>query len=226
MLEDQDMGAQDAADHEMSRQDADQDMSLRQAAAIMSDARAHARKELAINAPVVYTAWGLVWLIGYGAMWLSVRGQHPYHGPSGVSIAAVIVLAAFAAAAVLAVAYRAAAGIGGESARHRRVILTTWVVGYVILLAVQTAISGSVSTWALAFADFVSPLLLAGLVYVLAAVLGRNRPALVLGSWLVIVGAICAWLAPAAMLATCALAGGGAFLLIAVSESVLRAHAS
>lgn len=201
-------------------------MSVQEAAAIVQDARARARRELVISTPVVYAAWGLVWLIGYGAMWLSVRGQHPYQAPSGVSIAAVFVLAAFAAAVVLAVAHRAAAGIGGQSARHRRIILATWAIGYLVLLLVQAAISGHVSTRAFAFAGSAGPLLLAGLVYILASVLGRDRLAFALGAWLVIVGASCAWLAPAAILATCALAGGGAFLLIAVIETRLRAHAS
>ena len=105
-----------------------------------------ARRELVISAPLVYAAWGLVWLLGYGAMWLSVRGQHPYTGPSGVSIAVVFVLAAFAAAAVLAIASKAAAGIDGQSVRYRRIILATWATGYLILLLVQAAISGSVST--------------------------------------------------------------------------------
>ena len=203
----------------------DQDMSVQEAAAIVQDARARARKELVISAPLVYTAWGLVWLLGYGAMWLSVRAQNPYTGPSGVSIAAVFVLAAFAVAAVLVIAHRAAAGIDGQSVRHRRIILATWAIGYLILLLVQAAISGSVSTRALAFAGFAGPLLLAGLTYILASALGRNRPASALGAWLVIVAASCAWLAPAAILATCALAGGGAFLLIAVIETRLRAHA-
>jgi hypothetical protein len=202
----------------------DQGMSVQDAAAIMQDARARARKELVISAPVVYAAWGLVWLIGYGAMWLSVRGQHPYRAPAGVSIAAVFVLAAFAAAAVLVVANRAAAGIGGQSARHRRIVLVTWATGYLTLIVVQAAMSGHVSTRALAFAGFAGPLLLAGLVYILASILGRDRLAFALGAWLVLVGASCAWLAPAAILATCALAGGGAFLLIAVIETRLRAH--
>ena len=100
----------------------DQDMSVQEAAAVVQDARARARKELVISAPLVYTAWGLVWLVGYGAMWLSVRGQHPYTGPSGVSIAAVFVLAGFAVAAVLVIASKAAAGIDGQSVRHRRII--------------------------------------------------------------------------------------------------------
>jgi hypothetical protein len=204
----------------------DQDMSVQEAAAVVQDARARARKELVISAPLVYTAWGLVWLIGYGAMWLSVRGQHPYSGPSGVSIAAVFVLAGFAVAAVLVIASRAAAGIDGRSARYRRIIGATWATGYLILLLLQAAISSSVSTRTLAFVGFASPVLLAGLTYILASALGRNRPAFALGAWLVIVGASCAWLAPAAILATCALAGGGAFLLMAVIETRLRAHAS
>jgi hypothetical protein len=203
----------------------DQDMSVAEAAAIAADARRHARRELVISAPVVYLAWGLVWLIGYGAMWLSVRGQHPYRGPSGVSIAAVFVLAGFAAAAVLVVARRATAGIGGQSARYRRIIVAAWASGYLILLLVQAGISGSVSTRALAFVGLAGPLLLAGLIYILASVLGRDRPAFALGAWLVLAGASCAWLAPAAVLATCALAGGGAFLLIAVIETRFGAHA-
>jgi len=42
----------------------------------------------------------------------------------------------------------------------------------------------------------------------------------------VIVGISCAWLAPATILATCALAGGGAFLLMAAVETGLRRHGS
>jgi hypothetical protein len=203
----------------------DQDMSVQEAAAVVQDARTRARRELVISAPLVYTAWGLVWLLGYGAMWLSVRGQHPYRGPSGVSIAAVFVLAGFAAAVVLVIASRAVAGIDGRSARYRRIILATWATGYLILLLVQAGISSSVSTRALAFVGLAGPLVLAGLVYILASVLGRDRPAFALGAWLVIAGASCAWLAPADIVATCALAGGGAFLLIAVIETRLRAHA-
>ena len=202
----------------------DQDMSVQEAAAVMQDARTRARNELVVSTPLVYLAWGLVWLIGYGAMWLSVRGQHPYTGPSGVSIAAVFVLAGFAVTAVLAVASKAAAGIGGQSVRHRRTVAVTWAIGYLILLIVAPAISNSVSTQTLAFISFAGPLVLAGLTYLLAAALGRQRSAFVLGAWLVIVGAGCGWLAPAAILATCALAGGGAFLLAAVIEIRLSAH--
>jgi len=197
-------------------------MSVQEAAAIVQDARACARRELVISAPVVYAAWGLVWLLGYGGMWLSVRGQHPYRGPSGVSIAVVFVLAGFAAAAVLVIARKAAVGIDGRSVLYRRFILAAWAAGYLILLIVQAVISGSVSTRTLAMMALAGPLLLAGLVYILASVLGRNRLALALGAWLVLAAVSCAWQAPAGILATCALAGGGGFLLIAAIETRLR----
>jgi hypothetical protein len=203
----------------------DQDMSVQEAAAVVQDARVRARRELVISAPLVYMAWGLVWLLGYGAMWLSVRGQHPYSGPSGVSIAAVFVLAGFAVAAVVVIVSRAAAGIDGQSVRYRRIILAAWATGYLILLVVQAAIISPASTRKYVFVAFAGPLLLAGLIYILASALGRNRAAFVLGAWLVIAGASCAWQAPAAILATCALAGGGAFLLAAVFEARFRAHA-
>lgn len=203
----------------------DQDMSVQEASAVVQEARARARRQLVISAPLVYTAWGLVWLIGYGVMWLSVHSQHPYRGPSGASVAAVFVLAAFAVATVLVIVHKAAAGIDGQSVRYRRIILPSYAIGYLILLLVQAAINGSVSTRTLAFVALAGPLLLAGLTYILASALGRNRPALVLGGWLVIASASCAGQAPATILAICALAGGGAFLLTAVIETRLRAHA-
>jgi len=46
------------------------------AAVIMQQARERAGRELRVRRPVLFVTWGLVLLIGYGAMWLSVRGRH------------------------------------------------------------------------------------------------------------------------------------------------------
>jgi hypothetical protein len=203
----------------------DQHISVRQAAAVVEDARARARRELVICAPLVYAAWGLTVLLGYGAMWLSARGQHPYTGPSGGSIAVVLGLAALAVTVVVVMISKTVAGIDGRSARYRGIIPRTYATGYLILLCVQVAVEGSVSTRTFAVVAFAGPLLLAGLTYLLAAALRLDRTAFALGAWLVIVGVSCAWQGPAAILATCALAGGGAFLLMAVTKTGLRSHA-
>jgi len=204
----------------------DQHMSVQQAAAVVKDARARARRKLVICAPLVYAAWGLTVLLGYGAMWLSVRGQHPYTGPSGGSITVVLGLAALAVAVVVVMISKTVAGIDGRSVRFRSIILRTYATGYLILLCVQVAIKSSVSNRTFLFVAFAGPLLLAGLTYILASALRLDRTAFALGAWLVIVGVSCAWQAPAAILATCALAGGGAFLLMAVIKTGLRSHAS
>ena len=203
----------------------DQHMSVQQAAAVVKDARARARRKLVICAPLVYAAWGLTVLLGYGAMWLSVRGQHPYAGPSGGSIAVVLGLAALAVAVVVVMISKTVAGIDGRSVRFRSIILRTYATGYLILLCVQVAIKSSVSNRTFLFVAFAGPLLLAGLTYILASALRLDRTAFALGAWLVIVGVGCAWQAPAAILASCALAGGGAFLLMAVIKTGLRSHA-
>jgi hypothetical protein len=57
-------------------------MDAQRAAVIMQQARQRARRELAVRRPVLFVTWGLVVLVSYGALWLSVRGQHPYHGPA------------------------------------------------------------------------------------------------------------------------------------------------
>jgi hypothetical protein len=35
-----------------------------------------------------FSIWGLGLLLGYGAMWLTVRGQRPFHGPPPAARAA------------------------------------------------------------------------------------------------------------------------------------------
>ena len=58
-------------------------------------------------------------LAAYGAIWLSVRGQNPYSGPSG---AALVELYAFIAVASVAVGFearRARAGVSGRSSRQQ-----------------------------------------------------------------------------------------------------------
>ena len=62
------------------------------AAVIAQEARERARRELWVRRPVLFVTWGLVVLVSYGAMWLSVRGQHPYTGGVGDASAGVLAL--------------------------------------------------------------------------------------------------------------------------------------
>jgi hypothetical protein len=203
----------------------DAGMDVQQATAILRQARERARGELAVRRPLLLVTWGLVVLVGYGVMWLSVRGQHPFHGPTAPSIVTVAALALVAAVYTAWATDRATSGIGGPSLRLRGTFVLALAAGGFTLgnftRAVAHAGAGRPLIVLIAAA---APLLGVGLVFVATcAIYGRlDRPRLALGLWLLAVAAGGAWGAPVTNLAVYALAGGGGILLMAAIEPRLR----
>ena len=96
-------------------------MDAQAAAAIMGEARERAQRELTVNRPVIFASWALVYLLGYGMVWLSVRGQRPFHAPEGWALALLALLAVLALGVTAAVTDRATSGVGGVSQLRRRI---------------------------------------------------------------------------------------------------------
>ncbi len=70
----------------------------REAARVLNEATSRARRTFDLRRPLLWVSGGSVVLLAYGALWLSVRDQHPYQGPSlgaiaGVYVAVVVVIA-------------------------------------------------------------------------------------------------------------------------------------
>src|SRR5690242_2020234 len=105
-------------------------MDARGAAAIMQQARERAGSELRIRRPVLFVTWGVAVLIGYGAMWLSVRGQHPFHGPAWPTLLLALLLLAIAAIIPAQVVDWAASGVGGRSEIQRGIFVLALAAGY------------------------------------------------------------------------------------------------
>ena len=186
------------------------------AAALLKQAQDHARGEFAIKQPLLYAAWGVAWFIGTSAMWLSVRGQHPYRGPAGWSVAILIVLIVAAIAATVYITSRATWGVGGTSARQGTIFGLCWPAGFVALFLVEGALShAGASASVMGVVGAVGPLLVTGLIYVTAAAMWVDWTMLVLGGWLLVVAAAGGWAGPVGALAVDALAGGGGFLAAA-----------
>jgi hypothetical protein len=200
-------------------------MDARGAAVIIRAAREQARRELRVSRPVLFVTWGLVVLIGYGAMWLSVRGQHPYHGPAWQTVLLAFLLFLAAAGATANVVDRAASGVGGRSELQRGIFALSLIAGFAALEIEKQALShAGASRPLVALFGQAIPLLAAGLVFVAssAAKARLNWPRLALGIWLLAVAASGAWAGPVTNLAVCALAGGGGILLMAAIEPRLR----
>jgi hypothetical protein len=200
-------------------------MDAQGAAVIMQQARERAGSELRIRRPVLFMAWGLALLIGYGAMWLSVRGQHPYQGPTWPTLLLALLLLLIAAIITAQVVDRAASGVGGRSELQRGIFVLALVAGYVALLLEKTAVaSAGASRPIQVVLGVTAPMLAAGLVFVASSAIttGLNWPRLILGVWLLAVAAGATWAGPVAVLAVCALAGGGGVLLMAAIEPRLH----
>jgi hypothetical protein len=92
----------------------------RGAARLLVQTQRQAQRGLDFRSPWLSLIAAAVALVAFGALWLSVRGQHPYQGPTAVSL---VVLYAVVLVRIGTVAYahrRAAAGVSGRSVSRRR----------------------------------------------------------------------------------------------------------
>jgi hypothetical protein len=200
-------------------------MNAEGAALIMQQARERATSELRVRRPVLFLTWGLALLIGYGAMWLSVRGQHPYHLPAWPTLLLALLLFVIAAGITAQVVDQAASGVGGGSEVQRWIFALAMLAGFAALEIEKTAMaSAGASRPVQAMLGATAPMLVAGLVLVASsAMTGRlDWPRLAVGAWLLVVAAGSVWDGPVTALAVCALAGGGGILLMAAIEPRLR----
>jgi hypothetical protein len=200
-------------------------MDAQDAALIMQQARERAGSELRVRRPLLFVTWGLAMLIGYGAMWLSVRGQHPFHGPAWQALLLSLLLLLIALIVTAQIVDWAASGVGGRSDLQRGIFALAVVAGYAALLLEKTAMgSAGASRPVQAVLGATAPMLAAGLVFVAtSAVAARlNWARLAVGLWLLAVAAGGAWGGPVTAFAVCALAGGGGVLLMAIIEPRLR----
>jgi hypothetical protein len=90
------------------------------AARLLERTQRRAQRELDFHSPwLSLIAAGAV-LVGFGAVWLSVRTQHPYKGPTAVALVVVYTLVAIRIGTVLYAHHRAQAGVTGRSVQLRR----------------------------------------------------------------------------------------------------------
>jgi hypothetical protein len=115
----------------------------RAAAALLEETTRRAQGRFDIRPPWLMLTAAVVVLAAYGAVWLSVRGQHPYSGPSGKALAELYGTLIVWAVVVATFFRRATAGVSGRSSRQRRVegaaFATVWIAVYVFQGALHHA---------------------------------------------------------------------------------------
>jgi len=110
----------------------------RGAATLLERTRREAQRELDFHSPWLSLVAAAVVLVGFGVVWLSVRGQHPYKGPTAVALVVLYGLVAVRIGTVLYAHRRASAGVSGRSVHLRRAegaALTAALVAVYVLMA-------------------------------------------------------------------------------------------
>jgi hypothetical protein len=192
-------------------------LDVHEAAAILADAREHALRELRASYPLLFTVFGLFFLTGYGVLWLSVRGQHPYTGPAPWALLVLtLLLAAAGVTAVISVG-RAVTGIGGPTAALRRVHGLALAVGLVGVFTLEGGLAHAhASDSLLGVYGAVAPMLVAGVVYAASPAIWQDWSTRTLGAWLVLVSAGSAYAGPVGVWGVAGLGAAVGFWVMAV----------
>jgi hypothetical protein len=198
----------------------DDQLDLAAAAAIMADARERAVRELRTNYPLVFVVWGLIFLVGFGVIWLSVRGEHPYTGPAPYSLVILTLLLGAGGVITAVTVGRAITGIGGVSAVQRRVHSFALALGIVGVFTLEGALAHAhASNSLLSVYGAVAPMLVTGVVYMASTAVWQDWSTRSLGAWLVLVAAGSAYAGPVGVWGVAGLAAAVGFFVMA---AVLR----
>ena len=197
-------------------------MGVADAAVIMQEASDRARRQLRVSHRATFTIWGLGLLLGYGSIWLTVRGQQPFHGlpPATFAVGALLSSASIMTGVAQA---QADSGVGGLSAVRQRIHLLAVLAGFAAMFALEGALAHTgASRSVIGVFEASAPVLVAGLFYFTTSAVWLDWPVLGLGVWLLAVAAVGGFAGPAGVWAVDALAAGLAYLLMATVEPWVR----
>ena len=110
----------------------------REAAALLDQTRRQARRQFEPAQPWLLAIRAVLVLAALGTIWLSVRGQHPYKGPSSSALLVILVFVVINFTATVTVRKRATAGVSGRSRftpAEITVMVVAWIAPFVVLAA-------------------------------------------------------------------------------------------
>ncbi len=137
-----------------------------QAAALLDQTTQQARRRLEPAQPWLLVIRAVVVLAVLGAVWLNVRGQHPYQHPTAALIPVVIAFGVLNLVATVVVARRATSGVSGRT-RLRRAEIAALAVIWIGVFAGMAALPSAGVTDSVVYGLYpvTVPLIAAGLAW-------------------------------------------------------------
>jgi hypothetical protein len=134
------------------------------AAALLEQTRRRAERQFDLRSPLLMLTGAVVVLIAYGAVWLSVRGQHPYSGPSGTALLVLYGTLIVWIVVVSTFYRRATSGVSGRSARQRKIDAAAFVPVWISVYVFQGALHHAGASHAIVYGIYpaAAPLIIVG----------------------------------------------------------------
>jgi hypothetical protein len=101
----------------------------REAARLLDRTTREAQRQFNLSSPLLSLLGAAVVLAAFGALWLSVRGQHPYKGPTAAGLLVMYGILICWIVVVVSFRRRAMAGLSGRSIRQQ------WADGATVVVA-------------------------------------------------------------------------------------------
>ena len=169
------------------------DFDPRQAAALLDQTTQQARRTFQPSPPWLLVTRAVLVLAALGAIWLSVRGQHPYRGPTAADIPVLVAFIVVNFAATVAVRRRATAGVSGRS-RFSQGEIAVLVVAFVAAVVAMAGLDAA----GVNFATYpTSVLVIPGLAWTVLMAARANWRGLATGLAIVVIGIVGAFAGPA-----------------------------
>ena len=164
-----------------------------QAYAMLGQTTQLARRKFQPSPPWLLVTRAVMVLAALGAIWLTVRGQHPYRGPTGADIPVLVAFIVVNFTATVAVRRHATAGITGRSrfSQGEIIVLVLALVAGVVAMAGLGAAGVGFATYP------TSVLVIPGLAWAVIAAARANWRGLATGLAIVVIGIVGAFAGPA-----------------------------
>jgi hypothetical protein len=126
------------------------------AARLLEQTGRRARRDLDFRSPWLSLLAAPVMLLAFGCIWLSVRGQHPYKGPTPEGLIGLYVLVTIRIGTVLRAQRRAQAGVSGQSVRRRQAEAAALVGALLAVYTVMGALASDGASDGIVYGVYVS----------------------------------------------------------------------
>lgn len=188
-----------------------------QTLALLEEQRRATEQALDVDVRLLYGVWGVAWLVGFGAFWLTAGGPGgSYERPpwwTGL-LFALLIGGAVVVSAVQTT--RATRGLRGGSAEVGAMVGWSWFLGFAAVAALLVGLARSGATeQVLALASTGISCTVVGLLYLGGGATWRDRAQFGLGAWILLTTAVGTVVGLPWIYLVMAVAGGGGFLLAA-----------